>query len=233
MQTHSPLLASFSYHFSSVAQLCPTLCDPMNRSTPGLPVHQLPLNIHDSWSRHLSLILQDPCHPNDNFIKYWQTILCLISAYIDSSHPICLTHRKTFPVQFHDLWRSPTLWPYPYDALYTLPCYTHLHFHMKCKLWIYYLFMIKFCLAPRKTSTKEYIFNLCVCVWVPQSCPTICDPMDCNPRGSSVHGISQARILDWVAIPFSRVPSQPRDWTCISSIDRWILSIWATKEVHI
>ena len=37
-----------------------------------------------------------------------------------------------------------------------------------------------------------------------QSCPTLCDPMDCSPPGSSVHGIHQARILEWVAIPFSR-----------------------------
>ena len=37
-----------------------------------------------------------------------------------------------------------------------------------------------------------------------QLCPTLCDPMDCSPPGSSVHGIPQARILEWVAIPFSR-----------------------------
>ena len=41
--------------------------------------------------------------------------------------------------------------------------------------------------------------------------PTLCDPMDCSLPGSSVHGISQARILEWVAIPFSRGSSQPRD----------------------
>ena len=40
-----------------------------------------------------------------------------------------------------------------------------------------------------------------------------CDPMDCNPLGSSVHEISQARILEWVAISFSEGSSQPRDWT--------------------
>ena len=45
-----------------------------------------------------------------------------------------------------------------------------------------------------------------------QSCPALCDPMDWNP-GSSVHGILQARILEWVAIPFSRGSSQPRDRT--------------------
>ena len=44
-----------------------------------------------------------------------------------------------------------------------------------------------------------------VCVLVAQTCPTLCDPMDCSPPGSSVHGIHQARILEWVAISFSRI----------------------------
>ena len=44
-----------------------------------------------------------------------------------------------------------------------------------------------------------------------QSCPALCDPMDCSPPGSSVHGISQARILEWVAISSSRGASSPRD----------------------
>ena len=46
---------------------------------------------------------------------------------------------------------------------------------------------------------------------VAQSCLTLCDPMNYSPPGSSVHGILQARILEWVAIPFSRGSSQPRD----------------------
>ena len=48
------------------------------------------------------------------------------------------------------------------------------------------------------------------CVFITQSCPALCDPMDCRPPGSSVHGIFQGRILKWVAIPFSRgiVPTQ-------------------------
>ena len=45
------------------------------------------------------------------------------------------------------------------------------------------------------------------------SCPILCDPMDCSPPGSSVHGIFQARILEWVAISFSRGSSWPRNWT--------------------
>ena len=64
----------------------------------------------------------------------------------------------------------------------------------------------------------------CVCVLVTQSYPNLCKHMDCNPTSSSVHGISQARILEWVIIPFSRRSSQPRDWTQVSRICRQILS---------
>ena len=53
---------------------------------------------------------------------------------------------------------------------------------------------------------------------VAQSCPTLCDPVDCSPPGSSIHGILQARILEWVAISFSRESSQHRDLTQVSHI---------------
>ena len=53
---------------------------------------------------------------------------------------------------------------------------------------------------------------------VSQSCPSLCDPMDCNLPGSSLHGILQARVLEWVAISFSRGSSQPRDQTWVSRI---------------
>ena len=53
---------------------------------------------------------------------------------------------------------------------------------------------------------------------VAQLCPTLCAPVDCSLPGSSVHGISQARILEWVAIFFSQGSSWPRDWTYISCI---------------
>ena len=57
--------------------------------------------------------------------------------------------------------------------------------------------------------------------------------MDCSPPGSSVHGILQARKLEWVAIPFSRVSSQPRDQTRVSHIAGRFFTIWATGEVPI
>ena len=51
-----------------------------------------------------------------------------------------------------------------------------------------------------------------------QSYQTLCDPMDCSLPGSSVHGIPQARILEWVVVPFCRGSSQPRDQTQVSCI---------------
>ena len=56
------------------------------------------------------------------------------------------------------------------------------------------------------------------------------DPMDCSPTGSSLHGIFQARILEWVAIPYSKGSSQPRDWIQFSCIAGGFFTIWATRE---
>ena len=64
---------------------------------------------------------------------------------------------------------------------------------------------------------------------VAQSCPTLWDPVDCSLSGSSVHGILQARILERVAISFSRRSSQPRDWTWVSHIVGRHFTIWATQ----
>ena len=64
--------------------------------------------------------------------------------------------------------------------------------------------------------------DVCACS-VAHSCPTLWDPMDCSLLGSSVHGVFQARILDWVAISFSRGYSQFRDRTRDSCIGRWLL----------
>ena len=61
-------------------------------------------------------------------------------------------------------------------------------------------------------------WSACVHVESLQYCPTLCDPMICIPPGSSVHGISQAGILEWVAISYSRGFSRPRDQTCVSYI---------------
>ena len=111
-------------------------------------------------------------------------------------------------------------------------------------VWLYVFFFF----PPAKTDTSwllPYLFGTipqsylrgCIpgyhCYLIAQSCLTLCDPTDYSPLGSSLHGISQIRILEWVAISFSRGSSWPRDWTRVSSIsciDRWIFYQWATRE---
>ena len=64
-----------------------------------------------------------------------------------------------------------------------------------------------------------------------QLCLTLCDPMHSSPQGSSVLGILQARILEWVAIPFSKGSSRPRDRTCVSHIAGRFFTVM-TGKVH-
>ena len=68
-------------------------------------------------------------------------------------------------------------------------------------------------------------------IWIGeiQLCATLCDPMDYSLPGSSVHGTLRARILEWVAIPFSRESSQPKDWTQVSHIAGQFFITWATR----
>ena len=79
---------------------------------------------------------------------------------------------------------------------------------------------------------------VCVCVYIrqifAQSYLTLCNPTDCSLPGSSVHGILQARILEWVAIPSSKGYSPPRDQTHLHLLHcRWSLYCWTTRETHI
>ena len=65
---------------------------------------------------------------------------------------------------------------------------------------------------------------------VAQLCPVLCNAIDCSPPGSSVHGIFQARTLEWIAISFSRRSSQPGDQTGVYHIVGRSFTPWATKE---
>ena len=85
-------------------------------------------------------------------------------------------------------------------------------------------------LLPRGNVSPGFSDLLAVQVWVIQLCLTLCDPMDYNLPGSSVHGILQTRILEWVAIPLSRGSSRPRDGTQVSCIAGRFITIWATRE---
>ena len=104
--------------------------------------------------------------------------------------------------------------------------------HWSGRPFHFYLSCLQLCLKLNENPTnkqKDYIIlsslwnppvdgfpaRLCYCL-VAKSCPTLCHPL--SPPGSSVHGIFQARILEWVAISFSRGSSRPRDWTHVSCV---------------
>ena len=94
-------------------------------------------------------------------------------------------------------------------------------FHVSSSLWWFQMFL----------GLWEHPSNLRSCrPLVAQLYPTLCSPMDCRPLGSSDHGILQARILEWIAIPFSRGSSQPRNWTQVSCIAGRFFTIWATGK---
>ena len=83
--------------------------------------------------------------------------------------------------------------------------------------------------SPGKSHGQRNLVVVIESLW---SYSTLCDPMDCSSPGSSIQGISQARILEWVAIPFSRRTSQPRGQTRTSCSGRQVLYHWATWEAH-
>ena len=89
-------------------------------------------------------------------------------------------------------------------------------------------FLSPFSHFPSPHSGKQTWCSLC-----PVTKPTLCDPKDCSLPGSPVHGILQARILEWVATSYSWVSSQPKDQTqlfCVPCIGRQILYRWASRE---
>ena len=100
--------------------------------------------------------------------------------------------------------------------------------------------LYKFLLYSKVTVIIYIHMYVCVCVCVCvcacakslQLCLTLSDSVDCSPPGFFVHGISQARILEWVAIPFSRGSSWPRDRTQVSCIAGRFFTIWATREAQ-
>ena len=110
------------------------------------------------------------------------------------------------------LWERSSVW------------YTCIQAHALTHMYAHTYIYVRICLY-----TCVYVFLCLVAQW----CMTLCYPMDCSSSGSSVHGVSQARILEWVAISFSRGSSRPRDQTfisCVSCIAGGFFTCWATGE---
>ena len=104
------------------------------------------------------------------------------------------------------------------DHHHSTPVRNKRHVNEHCKLWSIMFILIRYLCCVMLSS-----------LWL------FCDRMDGSPPCSSVHGIFQARMLEWIAISYSRGSSQPRDWacvSCISCIGRQILYHWATWEAQ-
>ena len=194
-------------------QSCPTLCDPRDGSPPGSPIPGI------LQARTLELVATS----FSNALK-WK-------------------------VKMKSLSRIGLL-ATPWTAAYQAPPSTGFS---RQEYWIgglvSYLFLYKYqqciCVDPHlpipSTSPfpldfSPFVFYAWVSISalqiseVSQLCLTLCGPMDCSPPGSSVHGIFQARILEWVAISFSRGFSRPRDGSQVSSIAGRRFTIWAPRE---
>ena len=153
------------FDFSEVAQLCPTLCDPMDSSQPGFSVHGI------FQTRILEWVAISFSRDFDfKSVKFYD----IFKAFGKAHPPECL-HLSTCP---------------------STVCKSCL---CNCKVrCIIKILLLSYINIQRRCARA-------------QLCPSLCDRRNCSPPGSSVRGISRARILEWVAIPFSKESSQPRD----------------------
>ena len=154
-------------------------------------------------------------------------------------HNATLLSKKEEPLPVHAMtWvnlRNYVEWKDPEKKDYIECGSIHMKFLQKANLWRH---KADQCLLRDGGGSGQwlhmgttFLFEVMkVKVLMGQLCPTLCNPMDYSLPGSSVHGIFQARILEWVAIPFSRGSSQSRDRTRVSCIAGRFFSIWATRE---
>ena len=178
----------------SVTQSCLTLCDPMDCSPPGSSVHGIFLArvlewIVISYSRGSSWP-RNPTHVSWVSFIGKQIVYQLGSLYTHTHthNAILFSHKKE--------WKK-----IPFAAT-----------------WIDLKIIIPSELSQIDKDKYHLISLMGMHAKSLQSCPTLCDPVDYSPPGSSVHGTLQARILTWVAMPSFRGSSQPRDWTHISYV---------------
>ena len=134
----------------------------------------------------------------------------------------CISH---FPLLFFAIKMAPPLWCliYIFDTSISAEnmwwCFVYVcafSFHKSVLL----------CFLPFPSMLYSYV----CCCSVTKLCLTPCNPTDYSLAGSSIHGISQARILEQVAVSFSRRSSWTRNWTRVSCNGRWILYHWAARE---
>ena len=192
----------------------------MNCSTLGFAVlHCLPkfAQTHDHW---VSDAIQ-PSHPLLSFFSCLQSFpasgSCPVSKLFTSGGQSVGT-----PASASVLPMNIQSWfPLGWTGLISLQSKRLSDVFSSTTIWKHHLF------STQPSLWSNYYSVLCTVI---QSCLTLWDPMDCSPPGFSVHGISQTRILEWVAIPFSRESSWPRDRTWVSCVGGGFFTVWATRE---
>ena len=174
-----------------VTQSCPTLYDPMDYdySPLGSSVHRLFQARILEWVAISSSSI--PSRPRDR-----THVSCLQADSLPLSHQGSHTYLYLFVIVPQFL-NSLFCYSYPFLSM---------HFSLGSFCWYILVFTDSF-------VDVSSLWISILKVKVAQSCPTLCDPRD-----YTVHGILQARILEWVAFPFSSGSSQPRDWTQVSAV---------------
>ena len=211
-ETENPSSTSFLFSqeitVQSLIQLCPTLCDPMDCS------HQAALSMGFSRQEHWNGLPFLSPRNNYLFIKRYQftNILRVLKMFLlHCSNFLKFLHftdqKICFTFLFENNHRFTVSWK---DS--TERC---------CVLITQFTHCVCACMCA------------CVCVWAAQLCLTLCNPRDCSPPDSSVHGILQGRILECVAVPFSRGSSPLRNWTWVSCIAGRLFTFWAIREALI
>ena len=126
------------------------------------------------------------------------------------------------------VWAQMALSPHEwYDLLWNEPVRSLYHVY----IWYVYICNIHRSIYSTYNFKQFSLNNSLNKSEVTQLCPTLCNPVDCSLPGSSVHGIFQAIVLEWIVISFSRGSSRPKDRTQVSCIVDRRFTAWATREV--
>ena len=156
----------------------------------------------------------------------WSSVSCFRSHIEAISYDICLSADFA---QYDNLMLLQIVSFHSFEWLSNTPLCVLFICHQTLRLFLFFGYCEWCCYDHNCTSiflNLWFCLDICpgvrlldhMCVLIAQSSPTLCNPMDCSPPGSSVCGITQAKILEWVAISFSRGSSLPRDRTQVSYI---------------
>ena len=226
----------------SVAQSCLTLCNPMVCSMPGFPVfHQLLgfTQTHTYWvddaiqSSHpvvpFSACLQS-FPASGSFLMRWlftsSAQIIGASAFLPRSNSLLISWVQSLPTVILEPKKIKSV-----TVSIVSPSICHEVMGLDAMIFNFWVLSFSHLFCSMWLNMMLHLLTVWKWSEIAQLCPIGSDPMDCSLPGSSVHGIFQSRVLEWVAISFSRGSSWPRDQTWVSRIVDRRFTIWATIEV--